>query len=149
MDTEKRIAALTTISAIHRQAFDKRRAYEWKVVTAVITIYVLAVAARYANNLSFDLNQYTIFAVMILSVLLAVVSTLYLCDMHERNEMNKSLYHAAETELVALIGSQPLSNALKLVQTTAHKQNPNWSRNWELTTIWSFAIGCAFLLLAK
>ena len=72
----------------------------------------------------------------------------YLRHMHERNEMNKKLYHAAENELIGLVGSQKLSAALTEVQEAAGT-NPDWSRNWEYASILLFAAASIFLLIAK
>ena len=148
MDPEERAKALASISETHRHAFDERRSYEWKVVTAVITIDVLAVAARYAGKLSFDTNAIAIVVVAMSALLLGLVSIGYLRHMHEKNELNKRLYHAAENELINLIASKQLSAALYDVQN-APTANPNWSRNWEFAIIFLFGASAVLLIIAK
>ena len=145
MDPELRIKALALISETHRNAFDERRSYEWKVVTAAITIDVLAVAARYAGKLSFDSNAVAIVAVAILSSLLALVSIGYIRHMHEKNDMNKKMYHAAENELIEYIASQQLTTALVEVKMPLIKTQTGQGTGSSLLLLYSLLPQYAYL----
>ena len=136
-------ARLRFVSKTHRKALDARRSYEWKTVTATLAFYVLVSAASLRETLvPHGLVQHALVACGIAAV--AATSIYYLRSLHNANQINKDIAHAAEN---TLINRTEDKNLIAARDAAAKVGTKNWSLVGEASTIVAFAVACLVLLL--
>lgn len=141
---------LRHLSAIHREQFNKRRKYEWRAFTTVLSFYVLVVAAYYSGNFSLPSRWYVTLALWTVSLGLATATCLYLRSMHEANSINKKFAEAAENAIIDQSGLQSLRlERDKLGSSGMVNKGLNWSLRWQMIFILCFAVITGLLLTMR
>jgi hypothetical protein len=143
-DPGQQIEILKHLSAIHRREFDQRRRNAWKVVTATLAFYVFAVTARLGGNVDIE---YPPGAVWMGALGFAALISVHLDRLHRANEANLAIAQAAEDELIAIAGVEPLINARNAAMSR-QSGSFNWSLWVQVTLIAAFAIAAAALFVA-
>jgi hypothetical protein len=147
MDEARKLEALKIMSSTYRSAFDKRREYEWKILTAALTLDVLAVAAKYAGQLQFKSSPSAIVIVTLAALILSSLTAGYLRHIHRMNGVDKLFCHAAENELIRLLELPALETAMASAIASG-KRHPDWSYSWQVAAICIVTFTSAALILA-
>ncbi len=103
MEIKDKIESLKYLSQIHRQQFDERRKYEWKIIFTVLTFYVLCVSAVYVQKITIKSYEWLIWLFFI--ILAGAVSEFLRC-LHKANDKNKKIAQSAEDTISKLIGNE-------------------------------------------
>ncbi len=145
MNNSDRIEILNTIATIHRQQFDERRRYEWRVLFSTLGIF----AALLVEKITGKLNNFTecniqiIFS--IISIVLITISSIYLCHIHRANSVNKGIAQVAENELMALSGVKEKFDK----EISMKPKCKRWAIIWQIATIALFAFTTLLIFLCN
>ena len=131
------------LSAIHRRE-SISVAETRKVVTATLAFYVFAVTARLGGNVDIE---YPPGAVWMGALGFAALISVHLDRLHRANEANLAIAQAAEDELIAIAGVEPLINARNAAMSR-QSGSFNWSLWVQVTLIAAFAVAAAALFVA-
>ena len=147
MKLDKKLSMLKFLSQTHRNEFNERRKYEWKILFAVLTFYVLAVAAvckeefKVVSVLSEHPGWKTIFGVVgtFVFLLLAFVTSCFLFGLHKANDSNKQIAHTVE----GIVGS--------LLQVDMQVPSPLVDKVfvYQTITLFIFAVTASALVILK
>jgi len=143
MKKKNQIEILRSISVIHRNQFDKRRDYEWRVIFATLGIFTASAAAKLTGQVT--LSTYICFRIIVWIVffILTFIASIYLYFIHQANKINRGFAEVAENLLMHLSGNG--DDFLREREKFMHVFW-DWSLTWQVLTLFLFSIVCSFLI---
>ena len=145
---------LEFISQTHRQEFDRRRVYEWRVLFSILTLYVLSVAGKLSGKLNLSsIDNFQIY-IWVGFIGLSIVSIWYLFHIHAAHGVNKHIAEVAERALILKSGEKELIEVLGAVpENVASSVDPklsvlknNWAWRWQVVTIMSVSVAASVIV---
>lgn len=151
------IKVLIHLASSHREQFEQRRRYEWRIIFTALSFYVATAAAFLGGDL--DLQGWRFLIVGVAYLLLAIFTCIYLAFIHMAHNMNKSIAEYAEDTLMELaLGGQPqgVKKINDIIQTSRHWVSWRklfigagvWSWAWQSVILLAVALAAWFLLWA-
>lgn len=129
---------LKFISTTHRAAFEQRQRYEWQMLIATLTFYVLTVVAVYAGTFRIPKSDCAMTTTFVISIALACILCGFLSGVHKAHFINKQAAEAAERAIATACDIKEVIAALPK-QRDSHEYHWNWSFYWQCTVIILFA----------
>ncbi len=140
----EKIEILKFLSQTHRAQFDRRREYEWKTLFSTLGVFGLSAATKLTGRVDIPDSCGFKILVWVIFIFLAVISSVYLYNIHIANQINK---HFAEIAEGALIRISNFPDLVKAQSKAEKSRSPNfWSITWQLVTILSFALAAAYVV---
>ena len=99
MDSKEKLESFRFLGQIHRNLFDERRKYEWKIIFSVITFYVLAALFK----LHGEVTPPSAWIVWLSFSILAIISSVYISFLHAANFKNREIAHRAEDAILDIL----------------------------------------------
>ncbi len=144
MDITKRVDVLKSIADAHRKQFSERRVFEWRIVGAVLSFYVLAVGAIATGKFKLPAGGHIIALAGFL--ILALGTAGYLARIHMANNMNKGIAENAEDALLILLNN-PAALISKEDILKVDRQWVSWSTFTKGGSVWGWVWQSATLIL--
>ena len=110
MGQNERFDALKFLSETHRSLHEKRQKYEWKIIFAVLTLFVASVGAVYSQKVCLPEGGLIKAIIWVLFLSFALVTVGFLRSIHTANARNKSFAEDVEGQIRALVNQQPVSD---------------------------------------
>jgi hypothetical protein len=117
---------LKHISETHRDQFNKRREYEWKIIFTLLTFYIVSIATKYGGRVSLPTNCTFVSIVWSGFILLAIITSIFLGYIHMANNINKTIAENAEIAIGALINEIFLKQEISLFSFEEKKYWTKW-----------------------
>ena len=166
---ESKLEILQFISNTQRQQLIERRHFEWKAFTSLVTFFVLSVVGVYTVPITITLILKR--AIWILWTVLTAFGSMFLVYIHIAHQKNRDFAHIAEHNLDNLLRNEtcPIDKIFPDLSSAAEKQNL-WQAFYaffkkdlmpelhktkkrylagQLSLVWLFALGSAFLITNK
>jgi len=144
MKEQDKIEILIELSNTHRNQFNERRKYEWKVFLSSIGLYTAILSAKLTNGIPEDIQATKVFRNLVIDLTLipAIASSIYLYFLHRANKVNQDYAHSAENELISLSG---VSDLVSLKENPPKFTGIYWSLIWQIVIL--LLVGVLSLLI--
>lgn len=145
------LEGLKYLSETNRKLHEIRQKYEWRIVFAVLTFYILAMAALLGLNQSgaettklfthiLDSRIYLYVGFFIISII-SLASILLLLNIHRANDKNKKIAENAEKEIANYLNVKD-----RIYFKVDLKKRKLWAPIWQSTIIIIFASLLMFII---
>lgn len=142
----ERLSSLQYLSENHRTLHQQRQRMEQRVLLTTLTMYVLAAFAVLKGEVHGEIPLGIRAGVPVVFLVVALLAIAYLYRIHRANHINIRLAEAAEWEIVLLVESVKMPEALQNLESERSGWgilHPLW---WQGGVILTFAIGSAIII---
>ena len=143
MVQNERFDALKFLSETHRSLHEKRQKYEWKIIFAVLTLFVASVGAVYSQKVYLPEGGLIKAIIWVLFLSFALVTVCFLRSINTANTRNKSFAEDVEGQIRALVNQQPVSD---LTFSMEKFRKSYWAFYWQAFLTIFLAVAAAILL---
>lgn len=102
MESKEKLESFRFLAKMHRNQFDERRKYEWKIIFTILSFYVLSALFTLQDKV----NPASAWIIWLSFSILAVISIVFLAFLHAAKFKNREIAHRAEDAILEILNEK-------------------------------------------